>query len=123
MLRGCFDEQRMIQVLNNLMNNAIKYSPKGSLIEVGLRWTSTQPDEALLWVKDSGVGIPQSELNSIFERFHRVSSTDRSIGGLGVGLYLVREIVTRHAGRVWVESVEGKGSTFYVLLPLNSSAG
>ncbi len=121
-LKGCFDEQRMIQVMNNLMNNAIKYSPKGCPIEVGLRWTLTQPDEALLWVKDSGVGIPQSELNSIFDRFYRVSNTDRSIGGLGVGLYLVREIVTRHDGRVWAESVEGKGTTFYVLLPLNSSA-
>jgi len=121
-LMGCFDEQRMTQAMNNLINNAIKYSPKGSIIEVGLHWTLTQPEQALLWVKDFGVGIPQSELNSIFDRFYRVSSTDRSIGGLGVGLYLVREIVTRHDGRVWAESVEGKGSTFYVLLPLKPSA-
>jgi len=121
-LMGCFDEQRMTQVINNLINNAVKYSPVGSPVEVGLRRDATQPDSILLWVKDVGVGIPQSELNSIFERFYRGSSVDRSIGGLGVGLYLVREIVMRHNGRVWAESVEGEGSTFYVLLPLSPSA-
>ncbi len=121
-LMGCFDEPRMTQVINNLINNAVKYSPVGSPVEVGLRRDATQPDSILLWVKDVGVGIPQSELNSIFERFYRGSSVDRSIGGLGVGLYLVREIVMRHNGRIWAESVEGEGSTFYVLLPLSPSA-
>src|SRR5579863_2913267 len=118
-LMGNFDENRMIQVVNNLISNAIKYSPAGCEIEVGLRYTPQQPGEALIWVKDQGIGIPAGELPYIFERFRRVSSLDHSISGLGLGLYLVKELVTRHAGRVWVESTEGSGSTFYIRLPLN----
>ncbi len=72
----------------------------------------------LIWVKDSGIGIPASEIPHVFERFYRVKTLASSLNGLGIGLYLVKEIVSRHNGRVWVESVEGQGSTFYVLLPL-----
>jgi len=119
-LIGTFDEDRIVQVVNNLLSNAIKYSPTGGDIEVGLRYTQDRPYEALIWVKDHGVGIAADELPHIFERFFRASNFDRSISGLGIGLYLVNELVTRHGGRVWAESSEGSGSTFFVLLPLNN---
>ena len=121
-LVGWFDRERIEQVLTNLLSNAIKYSPAGSRIELGLRpliERSHEPGEALIWVKDQGIGIAASELLRIFERFHRASNLDRSISGLGIGLYLARELVERHGGRIWVESSEGQGSTFYVRLPLH----
>lgn len=117
-LIGSFDEARIIQVLGNLISNAIKYSPFGGEIEIGLKHALEQPDEALIWVRDRGIGIPANALPHIFERFYRSGKLDRAMSGLGIGLYLVKEIVTRHGGRVWVESIEGAGSTFYVLLPL-----
>ena len=116
------DGERMVQVFSNVMSNAIKYSSAGSVIEVGLRAKnkSNASKEVIVWVKDRGIGIPASELPRIFQRFHRVESLDPSISGLGIGLYLVKEIVSHHEGRVWVESVEGQGSTFYIQLPLTS---
>jgi signal transduction histidine kinase len=119
-LMGYFDEERIVQVLNNLIGNAIKYSPPGSDIEVGLRYADGQPDIALIWVKDNGIGIPVSELPQIFDRFYRASNLDRSISGLGLGLYLVNELVTRHGGKVWAESTEKAGSTFFVTFPLHT---
>lgn len=119
-LPGRFDRDRIEQVLNNLIGNAAKYSPAGSEIEVGLRYDATNPGAALLWVKDVGMGIANHEVPHIFERFHRASNLDRSISGFGIGLYLVHEFVVRHGGHVWVESVEGSGSTFYVSLPLSA---
>jgi len=116
-----FDENRIVQVLNNLISNAIKYSPAGTEIEVGLSYASNTPHEVLMWVKDQGMGVAAKDLPHIFKRFHRSSSIDRSISGLGIGLYLVREVVTRHGGRVWVESTERSGSTFYVHLPLGQN--
>ncbi len=110
---------RIIQVLNNLINNAVKYSPDHNEIEVGLRFTVDKPDEVIIWVRDHGIGIAANELPHIYERFHRASNLDRSISGLGIGLYLVNELVTQHEGHIWVESIEGKGSTFYVTLPLH----
>ncbi|MHB8595251.1 MAG: ATP-binding protein [Ktedonobacteraceae bacterium] len=118
-LMGDFDEDRIIQVLNNLINNAVKYSPDYNEIEVGLRFTDDKPDEALIWVRDHGIGIAANELPHIYERFHRASNLDRSISGLGIGLYLVNELVTRHGGHIQVESIEGQGSTFSVTLPLH----
>ena len=118
MLIGYFDEQRVMQIMNNLITNAIKYSPDSSEIEVGLQRTPEYPDEALMWVRDHGIGIPPDEVHLIFQRFHRASNLNKSMSGLGLGLYLVKELVTRHEGHIWVESTEGEGSTFYVLLPL-----
>lgn len=117
-LPGSFDERRIRQVLYNLIGNAIKYSPAGGEIEVGLRQAQEQPDEVLIWVKDTGIGIAADELPHIFERFHRASNLNRSISGLGIGLYLAKEVVTRHRGHIWVESIEGSGSTFSMRLPL-----
>jgi PAS domain S-box-containing protein len=118
-LIACFDEERMVQVLNNLISNAIKYSPGGGEIELGLQRSLEQPDEALIWVRDHGIGIPANVLPHVFERFYRSGKLDCAMSGLGIGLYLVKEIVTCHGGRVWVESIEGVGSTFYVQLPLD----
>lgn len=119
----CFDEKRIEQILSNLLSNAIKYSPAGGEIEIGLRAMSSNttavPHEALIWVRDHGIGITASELSHIFERFYRSSTLDHTIDGLGIGLYLVKELVTRHDGHIWVESTEGVGSTFYVTLPLD----
>lgn len=117
-LIGWFDEDRMVQILSNLISNAIKYSPAGGEIEIGLRSLATEHREVLIWVKDVGIGIPANEIAHIFERFHRASNLDASISGLGIGLYLTKELVTRHGGRIWVESTEGQGSTFSLLLPL-----
>ncbi len=117
---GYFDEQRIVQVLSNLISNAIKYSPNGGEIEIGLQHTLEKPGEALIWVRDGGIGIPADALPHIFEQYYRSDKLDRAMNGLGIGLYLVKEIVTRHGGRVWVESSEGDGSTFYMLLPLDN---
>lgn len=119
-LMGNVDEKRIMQVFNNLISNAIKYSPSGGEIEIGVRHTPDKPNEAMIWVKDHGIGIAANEIPHIFKRFHRASSLDHSLSGFGIGLYLVKEVVTHHGGRVWVESTEGQGTTFYIVLPLNS---
>ena len=123
LLAGVFDRERIKQVLGNLINNAVKYSPDGGEIEVGLRAIANprRPNEyreMLLWVKDQGIGIEPDEIPHIFERFYRASRLDRSFSGFGIGLYIVKEIVIRHGGRIWVESQKGAGSVFYVSLPL-----
>ncbi|HEY90079.1 MAG TPA: PAS domain S-box protein [Thermoflexia bacterium] len=109
------DPQRLAQVFDNLISNAIKYSPQGG--EVWIRGRAT-PAEVTLAVKDSGVGIPLDEQERIFERFYRVEVPEaRGVSGTGLGLYLVRAIVRAHGGRIWVESELGEGATFYVTLP------
>ena len=118
-LIGNVDENRIVQILSNLIGNSIKYSPHGGTIEVGLSYADSEPDSCLIWVKDAGIGIPAADLPHIFKRFHRSSAIDASISGLGIGLYLVKELINRHGGNVWVESIEGVGSTFYVNLPLD----
>src|SRR5207244_961676 len=98
--------------LSNLVSNAVKYSSIGSEIEIGLSLLSEKPREALLWVKDHGIGIPLHEQQQIFNCFYRAGNLDSYMSGFGIGLYLVKELVTLHKGRVWVESQEGVGSTF-----------
>ncbi|MDQ6800919.1 MAG: ATP-binding protein [Acidobacteriota bacterium] len=109
------DRDRLEQVLGNLLENAVKYSPEGSEIFVNVE---ERGDQIVTSVSDRGIGIPSDELSQIFERFHRgrqVSSTN--YGGLGLGLYITRQIVDRHGGSIWVESKEGLGTTFYFSLP------
>lgn len=109
------DRDRLEQVLTNLLENAVKYSPEGSSITVGVK---DDGDGVITWISDQGIGIPNDELTLVFERFHRgrqVSSTN--YGGLGLGLYITRQIVERHGGTIWVESREGAGTTFYFTLP------
>lgn len=117
------DEERLRQVLTNLMSNAIKYSPEGGVIRVG-GWTQHSSNEhgparVILFVADQGIGIPQDELANIFERFYRVdSSLRRSTMGAGLGLFLTKAIVEAHAGQIWARSEPGKGTTFLVELPV-----
>lgn len=110
------DRDRLEQVLGNLLENAVKYSPDGSEILVNVEHRG---DAVLTSVCDRGIGIPADELMQVFERFHRgrqVSSTN--YGGLGLGLYITKQIVERHGGQIWVESAEGVGTTFHFSLPV-----
>jgi PAS domain S-box-containing protein len=108
------DKDKVMQVLINYLSNAIKYSNGSTHIEVEI---SANDEEVTVAVIDQGRGIPKSELPYIFNRFYRAEKT-RSLEGLGVGLFLSRQIIEAHHGRTWVESVEGKGSTFYFSLPI-----
>ena len=107
------DRNRILQVLINLLNNAIKYSPGADKIELGIK---RGIDMLTVYVKDPGIGIPPDHHGKIFERFHRVPN-DINFSGLGIGLYISNEIITRHSGKIWVESEPGKGSTFYFSIP------
>jgi signal transduction histidine kinase len=110
------DEQRLEQVLHNLLSNAIKYSPMGGTIRIAVTQTH---DYGLMAVSDQGIGIPLSAQPNLFKQFFRASNVDpRQFSGLGIGLYLVHEIVTMHGGSIAVDSQEGEGSTFTVALPL-----
>ena len=121
------DEERLRQVLTNLMTNAIKYSPEGGVIRVG-GWTQRStgedgPARVILFVADQGIGIPQDELPHIFERFYRVdSSLRRSTMGTGLGLFLTKAIVEAHGGQVWARAEARKGTTFFVALPVEYGA-
>jgi signal transduction histidine kinase len=110
------DRDRLEQVLGNLMENAVKYSPDGSEILVTV---DDRGDQMVTSIADRGIGIPTDEIGQVFERFHRgrqVSSTN--YGGLGLGLYITKQIVERHGGTIWVESREGQGTTFSFSLPV-----
>ena len=109
------DRDRLEQVLGNLLENAVKYSPDGSDVTVTV---DDRGDSLVTAVCDRGIGIPADELAQVFERFHRgrqVSSTN--YGGLGLGLYITKQIIERHGGTIWVESKEGQGTTFFFSLP------
>ena len=109
------DADKMIQVLDNIMNNAIKYSPDGGTIKCGLVETN---DSVVLSISDEGLGIPKRDLTNVFDRFFRVDKARaRSMGGTGLGLAISKEVVQQHKGKIWVESTEGKGTTFYISLP------
>ena len=118
------DRRRIEEVLFNLMENAVKYSPGGTRITVSVKTRPAEREgggEALVSVADQGIGIPAQDLGRIFERSYQGRSRfHRGHVGLGLGLYIAREIVERHGGRVWAESVEGHGSTFHFTLPLAS---
>jgi PAS domain S-box-containing protein len=110
------DEDRLGQVFINLLTNAIKYSPHAEKVLVHL---SSDQEQAVVSVQDFGIGINESQHEIIFERFYQVvDPEEKTYPGLGMGLYISREIVERHHGRIWVESKKGHGSTFFVSLPL-----
>jgi len=111
------DELRLEQVLENLVQNAIKYSPGGGRVKVCIE---QQNDTAWLWVSDEGIGIPGTAIPQLFDRFYRAPNVDpQQITGMGIGLYVVKEIVQLHGGTIIVESTEGVGSTFRLCLPLD----
>lgn len=113
--------EQLHQVLINLVSNAVKYSPEGTIITLGARREGASDT---LWVKDEGIGVPDDMQEKIFERFYRIDNSDRRlVGGAGLGLALVREIVIAHSGKVWVESSIDRGSTFYVQLPAIRGGG
>ena len=112
------DREKIGQVISNLISNAIKYSPKGSLVE--LKCVIRGPD-AEVSVNDSGIGIKKKDQPKIFQRFYRVDNEAmKNVSGFGIGLYLSSEIIQRHKGKIWVISAEGKGSAFYFSIPLAS---
>jgi two-component system sensor histidine kinase VicK len=109
------DPEKLAYALTKIMDNAMKFTDKGGSIEIG---TSQEGDMALVYVKDTGVGISADKLDLIFERFYQVdSSSTRKYGGNGLGLSIVKDIIDKHKGKVWAESVPGKGSTFYFTVP------
>ncbi|MBP2057497.1 two-component system sensor histidine kinase VicK [Lactobacillus colini] len=109
------DTDKMMQVIDNIMNNAIKYSPDGGVITVRLLQAHKH---IILSISDQGLGIPRKDLNKIFDRFYRVDKArSRKQGGTGLGLAISKEIVEAHNGRIWADSAEGEGSTFYISLP------
>ena len=116
------DPERIEQVVDNLLSNAIKYSPENGPVQVTLRESNGAP-MASLSVADRGIGIPALQQARIFGRFERAdNSRAYGIGGTGLGLYLSRAFVEQHGGRIWFESVEGQGSTFFIVLPLASES-
>jgi signal transduction histidine kinase len=115
-LEGRYDRARMTQLLENLIENAVKYSPQGGAVTVR---TWQEGDVARISVADSGIGISDVDLPHVFERFRRGQNVDdRRFSGMGLGLYISAGIVAEHGGRIWVESEVGRGSTFHVALPI-----
>ncbi|KAF0996806.1 cell wall metabolism sensor histidine kinase WalK [Geobacillus sp. TFV-3] len=110
------DEDKITQVLDNIISNALKYSPQGGTITFRVRKLA---DEIIVSVSDEGVGIPKADLAKIFERFYRVDKArSRKLGGTGLGLAIAKEVVVAHGGTIWAESKEHKGTTIYFTLPL-----
>jgi two-component system, OmpR family, sensor kinase len=114
-VRGSWDAGRLDQVITNLISNALRYSPEGGAVTVAV---AANGDGAHLTVSDQGIGIPPDSLGNLFQPFYRASNAMHHYGGLGLGLYISREIVERHGGRIWAESAgPGQGSQFHVTLP------
>ena len=114
------DTDKMTQVIDNILNNAIKYSPDGGKITVSMKTTD---DQMILSISDQGLGIPKEDLPKIFDRFYRVDKArSRAQGGTGLGLAIAKEIVKQHKGFIWAKSEYGKGSTFTIVLPYDKDA-
>jgi signal transduction histidine kinase len=112
------DQDRLREVVTNLFDNAVKYTPTGK-ITIGL---TGNREVVQLFVRDTGPGIPAEDLSHLFQKFYRVdNSATRTIGGTGLGLFICKEIIDMYNGRIWAESTLGSGSTFYINLPRISS--
>ena len=114
------DTDKITQVIDNILNNAIKYSPDGGKITVTMKTTD---DQMILSISDQGLGIPKQDLPRIFDRFYRVDrARSRAQGGTGLGLAIAKEIIKQHNGFIWAKSEYGKGSTFTIVLPYDKDA-
>ena len=114
------DTDKMTQVIDNILNNDIKYSPDGGKITVSMKTTD---DQMILSISDQGLGIPKEDLPKIFDRFYRVDKArSRAQGGTGLGLAIAKEIIKQHKGFIWAKSEYGKGSTFTIVLPYDKDA-
>ena len=114
------DTDKMTQVIDNILNNAIKYSPDGGKITVSMKTTD---DQMILSISDQGLGIPKQDLPKIFDRSYRVDKArSRAQGGTGLGLAIAKEIIKQHNGFIWAKSEYGKGSTFTIVLPYDNDA-
>ena len=114
------DTDKMTQVVDNILNNAIKYSPDGGEITVSMKTTDSQ---LIVSISDQGLGIPKKDLPLIFDRFYRVDKArSRAQGGTGLGLSIAKEIIKQHKGFIWAKSEYGKGSTFTIVLPYDKDA-
>ncbi|TYR74769.1 cell wall metabolism sensor histidine kinase WalK [Rossellomorea vietnamensis] len=113
------DKDKLTQVLDNIISNALKYSPEGGLITFSV---TEKEEHILISVSDQGLGIPQDNLTKIFERFYRVDKArSRQMGGTGLGLAIAKEMISAHGGTIWAESKEGKGTTISFTLPYDST--
>ncbi len=110
------DKDRLQQVVINLLNNAIKYSPAADTVFINIE---QEKDIIKVSVKDTGIGVSRQSLNKIFEKYHRIEEHAVHFQGLGIGLFISYEIIQRHHGKLWAESEVGKGSTFYFTIPLS----
>jgi PAS domain S-box-containing protein len=119
---SCYaDCERLIQVLTNLISNAIKFSPYQSTIELSISEEIDDQPYLLFGIRDRGRGIPAQNLQNIFERFQQVDASDsREKGGTGLGLAICRDIIEQHGGKIWAESVLKEGSTFFFTIPIHS---
>ena len=114
-----FDRQRILQVVHNLISNAVKFSPNQGLITIGCH-TDTLPSGAsavALSVTDFGVGVPEQELDAVFDKFVQSSKTKNGAGGTGLGLAICKEIIDGHGGRIWVEPNPVGGARFTFTIP------
>jgi signal transduction histidine kinase len=111
------DQDKIGSVITNLISNAVKYSPKGKMVEISCELVK---NDVQVSVKDEGMGLKPEDRDKVFDRYFRVESNHtRHISGFGIGLYLSAEIIHRHGGKIWVESESGVGSTFHFSLPLS----
>lgn len=116
-VRVLADHQRIVQVLTNLISNAVKSTPSGGSVMVAAARAATPEQSVVVGVRDTGKGIPKADLDKIFERFVQLDEGGKR-EGVGLGLSIVKEFISLHKGRIWAESEEGKGTTFYFTLPM-----
>lgn len=117
-----FDHAKIIQVMTNLISNAIKFTPEGSTITVSieeatLKKRKEQIPAVQVTVKDEGVGIPEDEIETVFDKFIQSSKTKKKSGGTGLGLAICREIIVHHGGKIWAENNQDGGATFSFMIP------
>jgi signal transduction histidine kinase len=122
--RICGDRDRLVQVVTNILFNAVKFTPAGGAVNVAVREEPSPVPQLVVEISDTGIGIPAGDLELIFEKFQRAGDQLTStIEGTGLGLSIARQIVEYHGGRIWAASTRGKGSTFTFTLPLSGKKG